>query len=281
MTAEYLCNLVVPGAAKSGTSSLHEALNKHPEICMSEIKEPHYFCRLGKYAQGSSYHNSLFTAEETAKFFGESSTGYLIWPSAIEKISRDLANPKILLLLRHPVSRTISHYKWRVKLGLENRPIMTAVEANGYGYDPEKPEKGYGYMSYLQFSEYSKYCPMWTEKFGKENCLIITTDDLNTNFQKTMSRCFSFLCLDDFTIKDEVKANQTKSLAVRPKPFMTKIMSPLPANLKDTPLYRNIRNSILSIHSRHKPINVSDSDIKRLEILLKEDIEYFYTVKNP
>ena len=58
-------------------------------------------------------------------------------------------------------------------------------------------------------------------------------------------------------------------------------MSPLPANLKDTPLYRNIRNSILSIQSRHKPINVSDSDIKRLEILLKEDIEYFYTVKNP
>ena len=91
MTAEYLCNLVVPGAAKSGTSSLHEALNKHPEICMSEIKEPHYFCRLGKYAQGSSYHNSLFTAEETAKFFGESSTAPPIWKVFLCTFALDIA----------------------------------------------------------------------------------------------------------------------------------------------------------------------------------------------
>jgi len=36
-------NLFVPGAAKSGTTSLHNLLNQHPEICMSSVKEPGYW----------------------------------------------------------------------------------------------------------------------------------------------------------------------------------------------------------------------------------------------
>lgn len=280
MTAKYLCNLVVPGAGKSGTSSLHEALHKHPKICMSEQKEPHFFCRSGKYAQGPNYHNGLFAPEGTEEFFGESSTGYMIWPDAIEKIARDLTNPKIILLLRHPVARTISHWKWRVKLGLEIRPLQAAIEKNGYGYDAERLDGGYGYMSYLQFSEYSKYCPLWVEKFGKENCLIINTDDLKNDFQNTMSRCFSFLDLDNFKFKDEVNANETKNLVGRPKPFMTKIMSPLPSNLKKTPLYRNIRSSILRMQTSKAPIEVSDDDVKATEILLKKETEYFDMIKS-
>lgn len=280
MTAKYLCNLIVPGAAKSGTSSLHEALNKHPKISMSEQKEPHYFCRSEKYEQGHNYHNSLFSPEGATEFFGESSTGYMICPDAIERIARDLTNPKIILLLRHPVTRTISHWKWRVKLGLETRPIIAAIKANGYGYDPEKPDNGYGYMSYLQFSEYSKYCPIWIEQFGKENCLTITTDDLGANFQNTMSKCFSFLDLDNFIFKSQVKSNETKNLVGRPKPFMTKIMSPLPSNIKKTSFYKNLRDSILRMQTSNEAINVSNSDIKAIEIALKKEIEYFDMVKN-
>ena len=36
-------NLFIPGAAKSGTTSLHNLLNQHPEICMSSVKEPGYW----------------------------------------------------------------------------------------------------------------------------------------------------------------------------------------------------------------------------------------------
>lgn len=36
-------NLFIPGAAKSGTSSLHDYLGLHSEIFMSSVKESHYF----------------------------------------------------------------------------------------------------------------------------------------------------------------------------------------------------------------------------------------------
>ncbi len=168
MNSEYLCNLIVPGAAKSGTSTLHDALNQHPEICMSDSKEPHYFCRFERNTKGPKHHNSLFSQVGGESVFGESSTSYMPWPDAIERISKDLENPKIIIVLRDPISRTFSHWRWRVKLGLEKRSLLQAIKLDGYGYDPEKPD-GYGYMAYLQFSNYSKYCPLWIEKFGKEN----------------------------------------------------------------------------------------------------------------
>ena len=38
-----LPTFLIIGAAKSGTTSLYEYLNQHPEVFMSEIKEPKYF----------------------------------------------------------------------------------------------------------------------------------------------------------------------------------------------------------------------------------------------
>lgn len=279
MTTEYLCNLVVPGAAKSGTSSLHEALNQHNKICMSVNKEPHYVCRAEEYSKGMDFHNNLFSPEGDASVFGESSTGYMIWPETIDRISRDLKNPKIILLLRHPVSRTVSHWKWRVKLGLEVRPLWQAIEVDGYGFHPERPDR-YGYMAYLQFSKYSKYCPLWTERFGSENCLMITQDDLSSDFQSTMSRCFSFLNLESFTFAEGVKVNETKNLVGRPKPFMTKAMSLLSPGFKKAPLYRNLRDSILRMCTTDMPTEVSGNEIGFLERVLKDDIEYFNSIEN-
>ena len=37
-----LPNLLIVGAAKSGTTSLHNYLNQHPDIFMSNLKEPHF-----------------------------------------------------------------------------------------------------------------------------------------------------------------------------------------------------------------------------------------------
>ena len=37
-----LPNLLIVGAAKSGTTSLHNYLNQHPDIFMCDPKEPHF-----------------------------------------------------------------------------------------------------------------------------------------------------------------------------------------------------------------------------------------------
>lgn len=186
---QYICNLIVPGAAKSGTSSLHEALSLHPEICMSTFKEPFFFCIKNEYERGPDFHNSLFEGTAASKIYGESSTGYMIGEEVTQRILECLFNPKIIMVLRDPVERTFSHYRWRYKLGLEKRPFLKAVRENGYGYDPEKPDT-YGYMSYLQFSKYSIYIPLLIDAFGKENVLLLSSKMLREDTDKTLAECF-------------------------------------------------------------------------------------------
>ncbi len=38
-----LPNFLIVGAAKSGTTSLYEYLNQHPDIFLPEFKEPQFF----------------------------------------------------------------------------------------------------------------------------------------------------------------------------------------------------------------------------------------------
>ena len=38
-------NFFIAGVPKAGTTSLHNYLGQHPEIYMSPVKEPSYFCR--------------------------------------------------------------------------------------------------------------------------------------------------------------------------------------------------------------------------------------------
>lgn len=47
----YTPDFIIPGFAKSGTSSLHEYLNQHPRILMSTIKEPHNYSNMIYYAE--------------------------------------------------------------------------------------------------------------------------------------------------------------------------------------------------------------------------------------
>ena len=75
-----LPNLFIVGAAKSGTTSLHNYLNQHPDVFMCTPKEPHFLINndIGKdripvgICSENEYLN-LFLAGEEKKYRGESS----------------------------------------------------------------------------------------------------------------------------------------------------------------------------------------------------------------
>ena len=41
---DLLPNLIIPGAAKAGTTTIHNFLAQHPRIFLPRAKEPHFFC---------------------------------------------------------------------------------------------------------------------------------------------------------------------------------------------------------------------------------------------
>lgn len=210
MTGAYRCNLVVPGFPKSGTSSFHEYLAQHPAICMSRPKETHHFSQSDRWARGVEAHNAIFEhAAGNERYFGESSTTYCIWPEAAERIAENLRSPKVILLMRHPVARTISHYRWMHRLGLESRGFQDALRADGDSFHPDRDLNG-NYRGYLSFSRYADHVPRWEAFFGADNLLLLSTSELADAPGSALARVHEFLGLAPQALTGTEQVNQTR-----------------------------------------------------------------------
>lgn len=70
-------NYIVIGSMKSGTSTLCHLLGQHPDIFMSNPKEPEYFCNPELYARGREWYETLFEDATGKSAVGEGSTSYI------------------------------------------------------------------------------------------------------------------------------------------------------------------------------------------------------------
>lgn len=198
-------NLFIPGAAKSATSSLHDYLNQHPDINMSEIKEPHFFCA-ERYDEERISYQSMF--DNSIRVNGESSTGYMVFDGVVERIKKYCSDPKFIFILRNPVDRYISHYKWMYGHGYESRSILDAFY-HDRSIEPKYKERvyGIGYKSYFQWGLYHRYIAKFFTNFPAKNILIITTEELRDSPQETLNRCVTFLGLRKFDFSTDKQTN--------------------------------------------------------------------------
>lgn len=277
----YLCNLIIPGFPKSGTSSLHDYLKQHPDICMSNPKEPHYFARSDKWSLGVDYHNSLFKhCGAGCRYYGESSTIYCVSDIAKKRIKDCLLKPKIIFLLRDPVERLISHYRWLYKLGLENRVLLEAIEANGYTFHPDEHLHG-NYTGYLEFSSYSKYIPIWMSTFGKNNVYVITSKDLRNDPLLTMNRCFDFLGIDRLgNIKPMAKNITNEIQPMVERSWARMFRSVIPGHIVIAVRRFAIATSIWNKMMKPKITvpELSNAEIEKTKFLLKKECDYYRSI---
>lgn len=137
-------DLLILGAAKSGTTSLAFYLKQHPDVHMPR-KEPGFF----------AYHDMEFESipsgirdrqiidvDEYARLYRHVGEGQKICDSSVaqftlhkrtisnaEKFYGDRLNEvQAFIILRHPVERAFSHYLMFVKNGLEELPFEEAIK---------------------------------------------------------------------------------------------------------------------------------------------------------
>ncbi|MFC2080836.1 sulfotransferase domain-containing protein [Bacteroidota bacterium] len=204
-------NLFIPGAAKSGTSSLHEYLNLHNDIFMSAKKEPHYFSHDQHYYNDEKRERyySLFMQGKNHVYRGESSTGYMVFPNVIQRIQKDIENPKFIFILRNPVDRIFSHYQWIRSFGIENKGFREAI-MNDMFIEPDPDITfGMGYKYYFQCGLYGKWLNRFFDYFDRKNLFLITTESLNYKPIETINQCFVFLGLPELKEMNPIISNPT------------------------------------------------------------------------
>jgi hypothetical protein len=200
-----LPNLIVVGAARCGTTSLHRYLSEHPEIAMSRYKELNFFAdapdldsgpplvdpvegariasRRGTWQRGIGWYRSQF--DPSARVRGESSPIYTHpwFPYCAERIAEVAPDAKLILCVRDPVERAISHYRQRHSMRTDPRPVDAALSHTA--------------GLYALYSRYAERLEPYLDRFPAERILVVETEELESRREETLREVFRFLGVED------------------------------------------------------------------------------------
>jgi hypothetical protein len=222
-------NLFIVGAAKSGTTSLYAGLKSHPEIFLSDPKEPGFFIRpelrrkdlFGAVATEEDAlctYLDLFRAAEGFRYVGDASTEYTMRPrcgDSAEAIHAFAPAARIIYIVRDPVERTISDYWWHVNLGIENRQPLQAISE-----DPR----------YCDVSHYAKQIRPYLELFSRQQLWVLTLEEFSRDPAGELDRIFRWLELDPLAASPlcETRENVAPHTIIRYPPWLIEFLHSRP-----------------------------------------------------
>lgn len=181
-----LPHFIIIGSAKSGTSSLYNELNEHPNIFMSPIKEPCFFDENVSWSKGIGWYASLFDAAEDGMVCGEASTNYTRYPqvdNVPQKMAAALPDVKLIYIMRNPVNRAYSHFVHRWSKELHPGKPFEASFTEFVKEDPMCLDSG---KYAIQIQEYLEYFP-------KDRFFFIVFEEFIANKYEIMKNLYSFL----------------------------------------------------------------------------------------
>ncbi|MFM2311114.1 MAG: hypothetical protein RLZZ04_390 [Cyanobacteriota bacterium] len=249
-------NLFIVGQPKSGTTALHQFLGQHPEIYMSSIKEPHFFCsdfhlesdraygkqRFFDFRSESAYlqlFNKAKNKGKKVKIAGESSTNYLYSQVAAEKIYNFNPDAKIIIVLREPAKFVYSLHSHYVKFTEENEPdFLTAL-----ALEPQrKLEEALSprvispsYLYYSQRVQYSQQVKRYCDRFKPEQIKVIIFEEFQSDNERIFCEVLEFLGVETNFTPEYAAVNVNKEVKFKAV-----------NNLINNPVAKSISKNLLS-----------------------------------
>jgi hypothetical protein len=171
------------GVPRGGTTWLHTLLNSHPNVYMpTRRKEVRFFDRY--YERGLGWYETFFCPPEHAEGYqaiGEISTQYYDCEECPKRIFTTLPESKLIIMLRHPVSRAYSHYGFCV----QRRNFRGSFE-DFLATRSKALEKGF----------YSRYLKQYLRYFDRTQILALLFEDVFIDIFKTKKTIANFLEID-------------------------------------------------------------------------------------
>mgnify|MGYP001253223458 CR=1 FL=1 len=273
-------NTFIVGAPKTGTTSLYYYLNQHTNVCMSSIKEPNFFSAKevnslfykSQVVDDINEYHKLFS-QNKKQIIGEASVSYLFFNEVPNRIYKYNPKAKIIILLRNPIERALSHYLMDFRLGFCSENFEDIIA------QPEIfPQY---YQQYLELGNYFLQLKRYLNVFNENQLSIVFYDDLKSNSQKVMKHIFSFLEIEfqdlDYSIQNSFlspsnifvselyKFNSLRKIvkSLFPEPFLSLVKSIFFSN-NSKPTFSD--SIIKQLNAYYK------SDIVELEKLLNKDL---------
>ena len=295
---ELLPNFLIVGFAKCGTTSLANILSEHKDVFVSKEKELRYFSY--EYLKNFGYngpgdyrpknrvvktfedYKKTFKYSKNFKCIGEATTDTsFYYEKTIPKIKQRLDDPKIIIMLRNPVERSISAYSHLVR---EEREQLSFEDA--LSEECQRLRNGYEFIwGYTQASYYFHPVKAFINNFS--NVHIVFFEDFISNTEFEIQKIHSFLSLEDkarisqshFNKSGKPK-NKFLNRLLNRKLWVKETLKKIIGNknalaVKEKIQRKNLRKIVVNDETKITLYNKFKGDITKLEQLLGKDLSHW------
>jgi uncharacterized protein YbcI len=298
-TSYRLPDFFIPGAAKSGTTTLYQLLSQHPDLFFPKSRKEPFFFSFGDEApayqddQFNSIHVwktkeylDLYAPASASQLCGDASTSYLYTYQKTLPLIRQFygdqaSSLKSVILLRNPIDRAYSHYTYLIRNGFENRTFEEAISKSGIEI---WKKKRWGF-DYLEYGRYAKQVEAFQQAIP--NTRIWLTEDLKK--AETINEIMSFLGIQPIALHADIKANPSgipknrKAVDfLRKNALAKKIGKALPPsmqarlkNKRDKVMSKMLKKEPMKAQTRESLKQVYEKDVQKLEKLIQRDLNHW------
>ncbi len=198
-------DFLIIGTQKGGTTSLYNYLTVHPHVQSAVVKEIHYFDFY--YSCAEAWYRAHFprVGMYSDALRGEASPGYLFNPYAAARAASFSRHLKLIVMLRDPVERALSHYSMSLRRGREHLPLDKALETESERLQEERSTLGHERAfaegrshrnhSYLARGHYAEQLNIWFKHFPREQFLIVESERFFSEPARVHAETLEFLGL--------------------------------------------------------------------------------------
>lgn len=221
-------NVLCVGFAKCGTTTFYEIMKQHKDIYVPSIKEPPYFLE-SKLSNKSFdwYLNRFYDKEITQKVIMEINNSFTFLGKDFVTKIKELygCDTKIIMILRNPIKKAISFYKYYLKVGAHDfikiyewgenitENFTNFIRSNKYYLAKEIDAPSNAISGIISDGRYFDRVNEFMIHFGKTNVKCIFFEDFIENPSITCKEIFDFLDINyDDKINYYLKANESNKI---------------------------------------------------------------------
>lgn len=279
-------NLFILGAPKCGTTAMAQWLASHPEVFVSPVKEPHYFCEDHQLTPTIEAYEALFKDADPARhrWVCEASVWHLFSDSAVPNILRYSPDARFIVMVRNPLEMAPSmHEQHRFNgnelvthfaeaLALNDERMRGDASGLRPGYTPTQ------HMAYLHSCALGWQVARLFERVPRERIHVVVHDDMNHDASQVYAGVLEFLDLRQVVSPGFGKVNPGK----RRKSFLLDALVLRTAKLKQRlgikarlGMLSRLRRWNVHYHQRQSP---EEGSMQTMRASFAEDVERLGTL---
>ena len=285
-------DFLIVGAAKSGTSSLHSYLKQHPQICMpTRTKELRFWHTYRTHStelmerkfpglpKSPEEYLKHFEGRENLKISGEVSPAYLYcYKETVENLQllkEDWNETKIIIILREPLDKIWSQYKFVRNQGLDPKKLSLeqGLKEEHVRVNDENIALSTLYVGLTKYYSQVKY---YFDHF--KNVKILLYDDLKKDSQGLVNELTDYLEVERMTLpkKNQIK-NASRPVVSRVNPLIEyfrggSISKIVPLFLKRLLEQSMAETDVFKIETQRELAKLFKPEIEQLNRVIEPDL---------